>query len=128
MSRRGAVVVFPGQGLLDQSPYAEGDLRAQYAAVADEMGESRDRAASLCDRPLITHEALSLFIYAASIAHYRSLQALGLQPAALVGHGFGEIIALVCGGAFDVAQGADLVLQRSEALRCTAAEPGRMVI
>ncbi|QXJ19788.1 acyltransferase domain-containing protein [Actinomadura graeca] len=44
--------------------------------------------------------------YAASVAVDRALRASGVHPAHAVGQSFGEIAALVCAGAFTVADGA----------------------
>jgi acyl transferase domain-containing protein len=127
MSRQGAVVVFPGQGILDRAPYRTGDLRTRLREVIGEMSATGDAAAAIADGAASNPEALSLFIFAASVAHYRTLQGFGLNPAALIGHGFGELIALVCGGAFSIAEGADLVVHRTAALERTRAERGRMI-
>ncbi|MFD0534148.1 hypothetical protein ACFQY7_10640 [Actinomadura luteofluorescens] len=44
--------------------------------------------------------------YAASVAVDRALRAHGVHPRFAVGQSFGEIAALVCAGAFSIADGA----------------------
>jgi acyl transferase domain-containing protein len=121
-------VIFPGQGSLHRAPFKTGVLRARLDEVIEEIGSAGDIAGSLCDGSHTTPEMLSLFVFAASVSHYRALQTLGLRPVALMGHGFGEIIALVCGGWFSAAQGAEIVLHRTAALERTRDRAGRMIV
>lgn len=62
-------------------------------------------------------ELLQLAIFGTSVATYRILAAAGAEPYLLVGHSFGEMAALVCAEAFDLADGVRLVCARTEALR-----------
>lgn len=62
-------------------------------------------------------EYLQLAIFGTSVATYRILAAEGAEPYVLVGHSFGEMAALVCAEAFDLADGVRLVCARTEALR-----------
>ncbi|WUI03256.1 acyltransferase domain-containing protein [Spirillospora sp. NBC_00431] len=48
--------------------------------------------------------------YAASVAVDRALRSAGVQPAHAVGQSFGEIAALVCAGAFAIADGARMAV------------------
>lgn len=48
--------------------------------------------------------------YAASVAVDRALRADGVHPACAVGQSFGEIAALVCAGAFTIADGARMAV------------------
>jgi acyl transferase domain-containing protein len=66
--------------------------------------------------------ALALRIYRASIDAYTDLLSRGVTPHVLIGHGFGEIAALVAGGAFSVSEGAELVVARC----CALAHPATM--
>ena len=91
MGRDRSAVVFPGQGVSHPWPFRNGALRSSFSQVTGEIGEAGNYS---CTTP----ESLSLFVFAAAVAHYRALRDQGVRPAALVGHGFGEIIALVCGG------------------------------
>ncbi|WP_067464816.1 ACP S-malonyltransferase [Actinomadura macra] len=54
--------------------------------------------------------------YAASVAVDRALRTAGIQPAHAVGQSFGEIAALVCAGAFGVADGARMATGLVEVL------------
>jgi acyl transferase domain-containing protein len=121
MARDRAAVVFPGQGSLQPKPFRTGALRSSFSQVADEIGAPGNYS---CTTP----ESLSLFVFAAAVAHYRALQDQGLRPAALVGHGFGEIIALVCGGALSIAQGVEIVGHRTAALEQSRREASGMVV
>jgi acyl transferase domain-containing protein len=59
---------------------------------------------------------LQLAIYALSISACELLLSEGVQPDVLLGHSFGEIAALTCGGAFSVEHGAEIVCDRIESL------------
>ncbi|MER5217202.1 acyltransferase domain-containing protein [Streptomyces sp. NPDC002838] len=61
-------------------------------------------------------EVMQLAIFGGSVAVHRVLAEGGVEPVALVGHSFGEIAALVAGGAFSLADGARLVCARTAAL------------
>jgi acyl transferase domain-containing protein len=67
-------------------------------------------------------EILQLAIFGTSVALYRLLEAEGLQPDVLLGHSFGEIAAMVAGGAFSVRDGAHIVCDRTEACRLVSAD------
>jgi acyl transferase domain-containing protein len=56
-------------------------------------------------------------MYGIDIAMYALLESLGLQPVVLIGHSFGELAALVCAGAFSIAEGAFMVCQRVHVLQ-----------
>jgi [acyl-carrier-protein] S-malonyltransferase len=62
-------------------------------------------------------ELLQLAIFGTSVATYRVLVADGAEPYLMLGHSFGEMAALVCAGAFDLADGVRLVCARTEVLR-----------
>jgi acyl transferase domain-containing protein len=55
-------------------------------------------------------------IFLASLAGYGRLRGAGVTPGMLVGHGFGEIAALVAAGAFSTADGLAIVAGRARAL------------
>ena len=67
-------------------------------------------------------EILQLAIFGTSVALYRLLEAEGLQPDVLMGHSFGEIAAMVAGGAFSVRDGAQIVCDRTEACRLVSGD------
>jgi len=64
-----------------------------------------------------TPDLLQIAMFGISVAAYSLLEEQNVQPSLLVGHSFGEIGALVCAGAFTVAQGAEIVCHRGLALR-----------
>jgi malonyl CoA-acyl carrier protein transacylase/acyl carrier protein len=65
-------------------------------------------------------DTLQMAIYAASVATHRLLEARSVYASILIGHSFGEIAALACGGAFSVREGAQIVAQRCLALKPAA--------
>jgi acyl transferase domain-containing protein len=112
MNRTESVILFPGQGFLEGSMFRSGALGVRYRQVVEEAGAP---------------DSLDLFVLAASVAHYRALSARDGRPAAIVGHSFGELVALVCAGAFTVSQGAEIALQRAAVLDEYQSEPGGML-
>jgi [acyl-carrier-protein] S-malonyltransferase len=70
-------------------------------------------------------DVLQLAIYGTCVSVWTVLRDSGRQFGALAGHSSGEIAALVAGGAFTVAEGAEIVVHRSAALselpRCAGA-------
>ncbi|MFD4999871.1 phosphopantetheine-binding protein [Streptomyces buecherae] len=70
--------------------------------------------------------ALQLALYAAALASARRA-AHRRSPDVLVGHSMGEIAALTCAGAFDIADGARLVCHRALALLAHCPQPGGML-
>ena len=136
------VVVFPGQGAY------QGDVLADLAQrfpqvrqtfevlddVATRLGAPPVAATLLQQRPpsideLVTDapEVLQLAIYGVSAAMHRLLADAGHAGDVLTGHSFGEISALVAGGAYTLAEGAEMVLHRNAVLRETAAPGGAML-
>jgi acyl transferase domain-containing protein len=113
MTQAELVILFPGQGILQGSMFRGGTLRARYLQVLDEAAGAGD--------------SVEGFVLAASVAHYRELVAREGLPAAIVGHGFGELVALVCAGAFTVSQGAEIARQRGSVLDQYQSEPGSML-
>ena len=126
MRRSRAVLVFPGQGEFDMSPFRSGALRADLefvlASIASSPLESPAAdtacrlAKSLRDQFPTTPAAMSLFVFAASVANFVALEGWGVRPAVLIGHAFGEIAALVCAGAISLDRGAEIVVHRTAAL------------
>lgn len=135
-------VLFPGQGayyggaLHDLAPnhpeikalFADIDLVARHRlgrAVSEVIFSPRkpDIKELLRDHP----EIAQLALYGVAVATYRLLEAQGLQPGVLMGHSFGEIAALVCGGAYSVRQGAEIVCHRIAALNRLGEVDGAML-
>jgi acyl transferase domain-containing protein len=129
MSRK-TVQLFPGQGaylpgalgsLTRELPelastFAEVDAVAAAAGLASVSDAVAGAAAPELERLLLDEppHILQLTLYATSVGMHRTLIKQGLWADALVGHSLGEIAALVCAGAFTVAEGADIVLHRTE--------------
>lgn len=138
MNQSRAAILFSGQGTLSRKTLTKPEVYTQFRHVLYEIGAPAvqyglwahgPRATQRLTRHLPeTPEGLSLFFFAASVAHYRTLQKQGIQPSVLLGHGFGEIIALVCAGAFSVQQGAEIVLHRAVALERARTEAAAMVV
>ncbi len=131
MSRK-TVLLFPGQGaylpealksLTRELPeltstFAEVDAVASAAGLASVSETVAGEGAPALERLLLDEppHILQLTLYATSVGMYRTLIAQGVRPDNLVGHSLGEIAALVCGGAFSITEGAEIVLQRTAAV------------
>ncbi len=87
-----------------------------FAATPEDIGPLMERSPAV----------LNLAIYGVSVATYAVLESNGVKPDVLVGHSFGEIAALVCGGAFTVREGAELIHHRCAALERLGARSGSM--
>ncbi|HWI62704.1 MAG TPA: acyltransferase domain-containing protein [Symbiobacteriaceae bacterium] len=135
-------VLFPGQGafysgvLHDLAPdhpqvkavFADIDVVAKHRLgrlVSDVIFSPRkpDIKELLRDHP----DVLQLALYGVAVAAYRVLEAKGLQAGVLAGHSFGEIAALVCGGAYSVRQGAEIICHRIAALNRLGEVDGAML-
>lgn len=131
MSRE-TVLLFPGQGaylpgalrsLTRELPevartFAEVDAVASAAGLASVSGTVAGARAPDLERLLLDEapHILQLTLYATAVGMHRALIGHGLRADALAGHSLGEIAALVCGGAFTVAEGAEIVLHRTSAV------------
>ncbi|MER5886562.1 SDR family NAD(P)-dependent oxidoreductase [Streptomyces sp. NPDC001941] len=139
--RRGKVVfVYPGQGsqwvgmgaqLLASSPVFAETIDACDAALRPFtgwsvrevlLGEEGDHPAF--GRVDVVQPALFAMGVALS-AHWRSL---GVEPAAVVGHSQGEVVAGVVSGALTLEQGSQIVAQRSQAVLALAGQGGMALI
>src|SRR5215213_11078324 len=136
------VVVFPGQGAYQGDVLADlaqrfPQVQATFAVlddVAARLGVPPVAATLLQQRPPTIDElvddapeVLQLAIYGVSSAMHRVLADAGHPGDVLTGHSFGELSALVAGGAYTLAEGAEMVLHRNAVLRETAAPGGAMV-
>lgn len=131
-------VLFPGQGSLCGSTFARADVQRYFRQVFEEIGRQADECRPWTQSPqaggvLPNHlpdapHSLATSIFAASVAQYRLLEDQGLHPAVMIGHGFGEIIALVCAGALSAAQGAEIVFQRAAVLNECSTQAGGMLV
>jgi acyl transferase domain-containing protein len=137
-----AAVLFPGQGAF--SGAALKDVAAEYPQIAetltkiDEVAKDRlnvsltetllgETAPNIDELMKRSPDVLQLAIYATSMGLYRILDTYGFQPKVLIGHSLGEISAMVCGGAFSVRDGAEIVCHRVQALKALGDRSGYMV-
>ncbi|MER5337034.1 type I polyketide synthase [Micromonospora sp. NPDC002717] len=130
---RGVVWVFSGHGsqwtgmardLIDDAPFA--DVLDQLDPVfRAELGLS-PRSVLLDDRPQPV-DVIQPMIFAVQVALAATWRAMGLRPAAVIGHSVGEIAAAVTAGMLTLEQGARLVCRRSLLLR-EVAGAGAMVM
>jgi [acyl-carrier-protein] S-malonyltransferase len=130
--------LFPGQGSLSRSSFAKPDVQRQLRQVLEEIGsaeseckqwmESLREGRAQSNNLALAPDNLAIFILAASVAQGRTLESQGLHPGVMIGHGFGEVIALICAGALSVAQGAEIVFQRTSVLNEYSAEGGGMLL
>ncbi|MFI9508176.1 acyltransferase domain-containing protein [Nocardia sp. NPDC052566] len=134
-------VLFPGQGAYFEGALAE--VTNSYAETGGIFGEIDEVAQRLSGGAISGRifnadgqgiddllesapDLLQLAMYGTSVAAYRMLRAHGLTPGVLVGHSFGEIAALVCAGAFSVAEGAEIIAHRTAVLRAAGELDGYM--
>lgn len=85
------------------------------------LSDGRDRAPRQYGRT-------PLAAYTASVALYRILAAAEVRPACVIGQSFGEISALVCAGAYTVAEGAAAVCALNEAFRAALGQGGLVLL
>jgi 6-methylsalicylic acid synthase len=124
-ARRGAapVWVFSGQG--SQWPGMCRELATTdpaFRVVLDRLAWTFREECGRTPMDLLFAEALDtpdaqVAIFAVQLGLAASWRALGVRPAAVIGHSVGEIAAAVVAGALTEEQGARLVCRRSELLR-----------
>jgi acyl transferase domain-containing protein len=142
MSDSRAGVLFPGQGAFSGAALKE--VAAEFPQIAETLAEIDEVAERQLDVSLSetllgesppnieelmrrSPDVLQLGIYATSMGLYRILEQYGFRPEILIGHSLGEISAMVCGGAFSVRDGAEIVCHRVQALRALGDRSGYMV-
>ncbi|MGW2220136.1 acyltransferase domain-containing protein [Nonomuraea sp. NPDC001684] len=125
--RSKVVAVFPGSVAMPAAGVLA-PLAARTPAVPELLAEI-DAAAAEYGSPRLSHYLLTpdaprppgpeshyLALMAVSLATFDTLVREGLQPYALVGHGLGELWALVAAGVLSAGDGARLACARSRAL------------
>ncbi|MER5389805.1 acyltransferase domain-containing protein [Saccharopolyspora sp. NPDC002686] len=135
------VALFPGQGAFDGEALADAaknhpdaqDVFEEIDGVTlAETGrrlsdvvfgdEPPNLGALLADEPWVSQ----LAIYGTDVAVHHALRSSGLRPDLLLGHSLGEIAALVCAGAYTVADGARLIWHRVRVVEETELRDGCM--
>jgi acyl transferase domain-containing protein len=113
MRTKSVAIMFAGQGRLDFREPDATDRRGVNAARTGLLPWAARSAARLDAGP---PGLLDQSIYMAALAAFGRVRDAGLTPHSLIGHGFGEIAALVAAGAFSVPEGAEIVEARRRAL------------
>ena len=131
-------VLFPGQG--SQRPGMLADLFAAFPRLADLLArgaewtsriyppssfdaDGRAAAAVALKDTRVAQPALGI----AGLAMYRTLSELGLRPAHLAGHSYGELVALTAAGALNADELLDLSAAGGRAILPAARDdPGTM--
>jgi acyl transferase domain-containing protein/acyl carrier protein len=121
------VFAFPGPGsgsprrvldLLENSPLFREEFGSLNTGVPFDLVDSLHQ-----ESPSIAQA--QPVVFATGLALARTLEHLGIQPDAVVGHSAGELVAACVSGALDPAQGMALAVLRGEAMASCA--PGGMV-
>ncbi|MBO2455163.1 acyltransferase domain-containing protein [Actinomadura barringtoniae] len=138
----GPVVLFPGQDgydgaalrLAHHSHSQVRDVFARIDRVTVELFERRlsgvlfgDQAVELIVLQHGDPWVSQLAIYGAGMAAHQVLSSHGVCPAALMGHGLGEITAMVAAGAITVEDGARIVIRRTQLLAESGAADGALI-
>ncbi|WP_433661523.1 acyltransferase domain-containing protein [Nocardia sp. CA-128927] len=139
------IFLFPGQGAYLPGVFA--DLANTHRSVAETLS-SVDRAARRCGNPSVTNiltdrsalpladlvrtdpRSLHLAIFTIELALFKLLtEEVGVEPAALVGHSFGELVALTAAEIFSLEDGVSLVIARDDALaKCPPPAGGMLAV
>ncbi|WP_443070301.1 SDR family NAD(P)-dependent oxidoreductase, partial [Streptomyces sp. WAC05374] len=139
--RRGKVVfVYPGQGsqwvgmgreLLASSEVFAQTIDACDAALRPFTGWSVREvlAGEEGDHPPFDRvDVVQPALFAMGVGLSAVWRSLGVEPAAVVGHSQGEVVAAVVSGALTLEQGAQIVAQRSQAVLACAGQGGMALI
>ncbi|WP_447008063.1 SDR family NAD(P)-dependent oxidoreductase [Saccharothrix isguenensis] len=132
-----AVWVFPGQGsqwagmareLLESSPvFAERFAECERALEPWVSWSLREAVTSPAPEALDRVDVVQPALFAVMVSLAAVWRSLGVEPAAVVGHSQGEIAAAVVAGALSLADGAQVVARRSQAIAQHLAGPGGMM-
>lgn len=116
------VGLFPGQGAL--VPFEGGSLFRSVMAEIDGVAErvlGKDVSSQVFGPTAVPDDLLQLAVFSVSVGTYELLRARDVRLGLLLGHGMGEVAALVGGGALTIAQGAEMHCHR---IAATAGTPG----
>ncbi|MEU2657908.1 acyltransferase domain-containing protein [Streptomyces sp. NPDC007325] len=136
-------VMFPGQGaylpgalapLADDEPLVHDTLHVLDAAAV-RLGRTApstflldERAPALADLVTTAPADLHTALFAAETVLFRILtERHGLRPSVLLGHSFGELVALTAAGLYGLEEGLALVASRDDAFAAYPPVPGGMV-
>lgn len=143
MPQNDTAVLFAGQGKLGLTGFAcSEEVRPYLADIFSEIDEAtlqrtgtvvsdliRSVSGGTFDpSSMVGSKALSLTIYGASVATYRFLVDEVGEPSVLLGHGLGELAALVCAGSISVADGAGIICERADILQQLDETTGGMAV
>ncbi|WP_421556394.1 acyltransferase domain-containing protein [Pseudomonas kitaguniensis] len=135
ISHQNYVFAFPGQGsnpcgaladLYQHIPEARGRIDETLAIIEKAAAQYEPHTQpGLLTQVILTRDhtlplpsgVAQLALYSTAVVLNQLLQAIGIVPALIVAQSFGEIAARVCGGAFDIAQGARAVCALNAAYR-----------
>ena len=131
-----AVFVFPGQG--SQWAGMAAQLLAEVPVFAERIAECEQALSAYVDWSLsdVLRDGTGLdrvdvvqpALWAVMVSLAATWQALGIEPAAVVGHSQGEIAAACVAGALSLADGARVVALRSKALLALAGRGGMVSV
>ena len=139
METSNLAVVFTGQGKLDAAGFAASrhvlpharqvfsEIDAvSFGSLGVKISDLLEKSRSRGDSASMTHAALQLAQFGASVAIYKYCFSRGVRPGAVIGHSFGEIAALVSAGALSVRDGAFVVCERIRVLESLNPRQGAM--
>ncbi|MFN2556017.1 MAG: ACP S-malonyltransferase [Nitriliruptorales bacterium] len=123
-------IVFPGQGAHRDGMASAWRSHRAYATFA-EVGRlcGISDLARLADDPsaCAATAVAQPAVFAASIAAWRALGDVGIEPSAVAGHSLGEVTAAVAAGSLSLQDGAVLVAERGRAFAAACRRnPGTM--
>jgi acyl transferase domain-containing protein len=139
MNNGNTAALFAGQGIFRRGTLGASPLLDHIRDTFQEIDRvSVDRFGLSLSRDLLKNdlyeelgaappELIQLAVFGYSVAAYTCRENHGWRPAVIVGHGFGEIIGMVAGGAFSVREGAEIVCERAGALNKFARGSGSMI-
>jgi acyl transferase domain-containing protein len=139
MEHGNIAALFAGQGVFQRVTAESGLFRDHIRSTFQDIDQvAIERFKSFLSRDLLKNsqywtlqtdapELTQLAVFGFSIATYSYRRSCGWNPSVLMGHGFGEIVALVAGGAFSVSEGAQIVCERADVLKQFAKGLGSMM-